>query len=382
MHNLVAICQTNIISMVLMLIVMFSLRKNRSSKDLSDTLFFYLCFAICGSSLIEMITYLLDFTTFTGAKSVNRVANVAMFIVNTVSPYIWALYVHNKIFNNKKTLLRVAKILFILFAGMIILSIANLFTDVFFTITEENSYQRASFYIVSIVIHYVFLLYSVVLIFTQRKAISSTIYLPLLGFMVLPLIGTLLQFFLFGQSLLWISTGISMIIIYNCVQSDYANTDYLTRIFNRKHLDKYIAKECNKKRERNLVGLMIDLNDFKKINDDFGHLEGDLALENCVFVLKEVLGYKRYLARYAGDEFISLFEVDSKDEVESIINLIHTELNRYNGVAQKEYCISVSIGYAIYNDSAMHSPTEFIKVIDSAMYKEKRRYKRSLAKGK
>lgn len=379
MHNLVAICQTNIISMVLMLIVMFSLRKNKASKNLSDKLFFYICFAIFGSSLIEMITYLLDFTTFRGAKSVNRVANVAMFIVNTVSPYLWALYVHYKIFNSKKKLFRIAKILFIPFAGMIILSFANLFTDVFFSITENNSYQRGSFYFASIVIHYLYLLYSIVLIFSQRKVISSAIYLPLLCFMILPVIGTVLQFVLFGQSLLWISTAISMVIIYNCVQSDYANTDYLTRVFNRKHLDKYITRECTKKRECTLAGLMIDLNDFKRINDDFGHVEGDAALQDCVYVLKEVLGYKRYLARYAGDEFISLFEVDSKEEVEQIIKHIYSELNRFNAVSRKDYTVSVSVGYALFNNDSDISATKFIKEMDAAMYKEKRRFKKSLS---
>ncbi len=374
MHNLVVICQTNIISMLLMLVIMVSIRKNMVSFNLSDILFFYLCFAICMSSFVEMLTYLLDYRTFSGAIMVNRIINVLSLIVNTFSPYLWALYVHYKIFNNKKMLVKTAKILFLPFIIMVALCFANLFTDIFFLITNENVYQRADFYVLAIIIHYCFLLYSVVIIIRQRKSISSTIAIPLLGFLILPLIGTLLQYFVFGQSLLWISCGFSMIIIYNYVQNNYANIDFLTKIYNRNHLEKYLIVKCNKKRENWLVGLMIDLNDFKKINDTFGHIEGDIALLNCANILKDTLGYERYVARFAGDEFIALFDVNSETEISTIISDIHNAFTIHNEQSEKEYTLSLSIGYALYEDS--QSPVEFIKKMDSSMYKEKRLQKK------
>ncbi len=374
MHNLVVICQTNIISMVLMIVVMISIRKNKVFLSLSDILFFYLCFSICMSSLIEMIVYLLDYKTFFGAVALNRIMNVVSLIVNTFSPYLWALYVHYKIYNSKKMLIKTAKILFFPFTVMVVLCLANLFTDIFFSITSENVYQRADFYVLAIVIHYCYLLYSVVIIIRQRKIITSALAIPLLGFLILPIIGTLLQYFVYGQSLLWISCGISMIIIYNYVQNNYACIDFLTKIYNRHHLEKYLIAKCNKKREGVLVGLMIDLNDFKKINDTFGHVEGDIALLNCANILKDTLGYERYVSRFAGDEFIALFEVNSETEIPTIISDIHNAFTIYNTQSEKEYSLSLSIGYALYENS--QSSVEFIKKMDSAMYKEKKHLKK------
>lgn len=376
MHNLVAILQTNIVGMILMIITICGILKNVSWQRLSDKLFLCLTVAVFFSCFFEIMSYVFDFRTFPGAILTNRIANVLLFIVNPITAYLWALYVYYKIFNDTKKLLFVAKVISIPLIIVVIASFANLFVDIFFTISDENVYQRTDLYIVATLLNAFYLMYAVVIIFLQRKNINKSLALPLLSFMILPTVGILFQFFFYGQSVLWVSIAISTVIVYNYVQNDYSNIDWLTRVYNRKHLDQHIKAQCKKKASTKLVGLLMDLNDFKQINDEYGHIEGDFALQKTVALLKKVLGYKRYLARFAGDEFVALFEVTSEYEISSIIQEIHQTFEQYNATSEKRYSITLSIGFAINNREESNGNL-FLKAMDESMYKEKKRYRDS-----
>lgn len=80
-------------------------------------------------------------------------------------------------------------------------------------------------------------------------------------------------------------------------------TDCLTGLYNRVYLEFLHKRACNKKNCW-ISGIMIDLNGFKQINDNYGHSEGDLAL--CIFadLLRKSFSEYGVVTRYAGDEFV------------------------------------------------------------------------------
>ena len=369
MYNLTAVYQTNIIAMVLMLIIMLNMKKNVSLRSLSDKLFFALALAIFVGSCFEITGYAFDFQTYTGAKTLNRVFNALLFIISPFSAYIWALYTHYIVFNDKKNLYRVAKIITIPILIIMVLGIANMYVDIFFTITEANEYKRGDFFFVATLLNIFYLVYATFLIITQKDNISKTTYIPMICFMILPLSGFFLQVFFYGQSLMWIGNATGILIVYNSVQNNYTNKDWLTRVYNRRHFDYYLGTKCKQKKSKKLAGMMMDLNGFKQINDTYGHLEGDFALQKTAQILKDALGYKRYLARYAGDEFISIFEIDNASEILSTIDFIQKDFQSFNRTSGKDYNITLSIGYTILNDG--QTPVDFIKVMDANMYKDK-----------
>ena len=86
------------------------------------------------------------------------------------------------------------------------------------------------------------------------------------------------------------------------------STDPLTKLNNRGQLHRYVSQEGNLRMEdRDTYIVMIDINDFKKINDTYGHWEGDSALVLLSGSITKVIRKRSmpiFLARYGGDEFI------------------------------------------------------------------------------
>ena len=123
---------------------------------------------------------------------------------------------------------------------------------------------------------------------------------------------------------------------------------------------------------RQLYLMMMDMDEFKKINDQHGHVEGDEALVQIADVLKRVAGGRDcFLARYGGDEFILVCEMASPGEAEDFCREIQDALSEENAREDAPYRLSLSIGYAAYTGDITSIP-DFIKAADRELYKVKK----------
>ncbi|WGS65696.1 GGDEF domain-containing protein [Marinitoga aeolica] len=105
-----------------------------------------------------------------------------------------------------------------------------------------------------------------------------------------------------------------------------SETDYLTGLYNSSKLNKDLQMY---EREKNLISLaFIDLDNFKKINDKYGHLKGDSLLKEFSNILKNSIRSNDKAYRYGGDEFIIIFEGINKFEARNIIKRIKKNLTR------------------------------------------------------
>lgn len=115
--------------------------------------------------------------------------------------------------------------------------------------------------------------------------------------------------------------------------------------------------------------MLLDIDDFKNINDKYGHNEGDLALIQVANLLRDSVGHLDFIARYGGDEFCIIFDGDNAAMVETKID---QNLLEYNRNSKKPYTLKLSMGCALY-DSAVHKKMEdFLREIDQEMYKKKK----------
>jgi two-component system, cell cycle response regulator len=144
-------------------------------------------------------------------------------------------------------------------------------------------------------------------------------------------------------------------------------TDDLTGLFNHRHFFKTLEAELVrlKRQKTSLSLLMFDLDNFKKYNDLYGHLEGDKVLKKIGEIVKHSIrsnvdsGY-----RYGGDEFTVLLIGASADRARTIAERIRSSIER-----TKSHHITVSIGLSEYRD---HFDLEgFVKSADDAMYRAK-----------
>ncbi len=161
--------------------------------------------------------------------------------------------------------------------------------------------------------------------------------------------------------------------------SDLAYIDDLTELYNRRYLKLTLSSEIQKvkKAGKKLSLFMIDYDDFKNINDTYGHLIGDKLLVAISDILKKGIGEESMLARYAGDEFtIVLPGKQLKESLKIANNLLRlaSECDLKLKDNKRLSNITLSIGVAVYPDDASGAE-ELLDKADQALYSSKRKGK-------
>lgn len=156
-----------------------------------------------------------------------------------------------------------------------------------------------------------------------------------------------------------------------------AHFDVLTSCYSRGYglslLEQQI-KTANRKKTPILL-LYLDVDDFKYINDIFGHKEGDKVLKEVVQLFKSTLREIDIICRIGGDEFLLIFPDSSLDDASLIKERLSKNLEKLNQSLNKSYKISFSIGLSVYDPSNPLSIEELIRIADENMYEEKKKKK-------
>ena len=153
-----------------------------------------------------------------------------------------------------------------------------------------------------------------------------------------------------------------------------ANTDFLTGLSNRHHFQTQVKLEFERsdRYERSLSCLLLDIDDFKKINDEFGHCAGDQVLQRLGQLFGKHLRSSDLKCRYGGEEFVVILpEADSEvaaTVAEKMRRLIAKETFEFRTPIQ----ISASIGMATSQRRNFASAEELIRAADLAMLQAKR----------
>jgi diguanylate cyclase (GGDEF)-like protein/PAS domain S-box-containing protein len=154
---------------------------------------------------------------------------------------------------------------------------------------------------------------------------------------------------------------------------DSSLKDELTGLFNRRGLLKQAAPyfDFARRQRESLLLLFIDLDGMKKINDEFGHNEGDNALINTAAILNRCFRSNDIIARLGGDEFTVLVTDLNADKDEAIARL-NENLKAYNASETRGHKLAFSIGVATLEPERMTCFEELLEQADQAMYEQKR----------
>lgn len=231
---------------------------------------------------------------------------------------------------------------------------------------------------VAVAVAMLLLLAADILIVVNKKKIDKKYYDALLFFTVPPFICVILQSMIYGISLIYNGVVISVLVVYFNIQNRSIDTDYLTGIGNRKKLDSYLKKKiysCTK--ENTFSSILVDIDNFKSINDTFGHTVGDDALDITVKIIKSCLRKSDFIARFGGDEFFIVLDISNSRDLNAMIKRIEKSVKDFNKTGSKPYNLEFSMGYAVYDLNVHMGFKEFIKHIDSIMYENKRLNKKN-----
>lgn len=193
----------------------------------------------------------------------------------------------------------------------------------------------------------------------------------LIFFSILPVIGIELQNI--NQQLRTASACVSIAILYVYVgmQNKHVITDGLTGVNNRREFDAYLERRSRQQTQTDWGLLMIDVDDFKIINDEIGHKEGDDALWNVADILRRVFKTDEvFIARYGGDEFVVCGEWDGRACINEIEQRILQKVEEFNGEKRHGYKLSLSVGGALWSESG-GSCVAMLEAADRKMYEVK-----------
>lgn len=150
-----------------------------------------------------------------------------------------------------------------------------------------------------------------------------------------------------------------------------ANTDSLTRLHNHSYFKEVLADLLKNGKGLKLSLALIDIDDFKKYNDCYGHLAGDDLLKNIGTLLKEgCMEQGFFVARYGGEEFVIIMENVEEKAALAFLNTLRKQVNDsyYDGVEIFPHqCLSFSCGVVEY-DQGIYNSAELIGKADQAMY--------------
>lgn len=292
-----------------------------------------------------------------------------LFLGNVMIGYLWAKFimVHMNIpFSDiRRNIYRTIGLI------SIVLLVINIFYPLVFSVSDGR-YQRGFAYIIFLIFAAFYILDSLYLYVKRVKKNGSLKLFPVHIFLIPVILGVVIQAFFVEIAITWTSIAISVAGIMTALKNEIIFTDCLTGLYNREYLEFLHKRACNKK-DCWVSGIMIDLNGFKQINDNYGHAEGDLAL--CIVADLLLKSFSEYgvVTRYAGDEFVIMLNTTDDQLIQKIIKSAKKNFVTENEKNDKPYQLSASMGYAITNLSN-ETIDDFMNRIDEQMYQDKMKY--------
>ena len=212
---------------------------------------------------------------------------------------------------------------------------------------------------------------------TDGKRVKN-VNLYLVIFPIGMIVVSIIQSLFFGVSIIWVCCMLLCASIYINIQNGQIQTDHLTGLYNRRRLDQYLQRRTKARYTGQLMfAIMMDLDEFKSINDNYGHIEGDRALIRIAEILRRACGGNDdFIARMGGDEFIVVGERAELWELEQLICDIQAHVYEYNMNRRSNYSLSFSMGYSLFGES--DTADSFLAAADNAMYRNKHDRKTAL----
>ncbi len=185
-------------------------------------------------------------------------------------------------------------------------------------------------------------------------------------------IGVVMQISNLHQKTSWLTISITSMFFYMYYNELIQNIDGMTGLLNQKSFHSYIESEANENKKCIIV--IMDVNDFKYINDNYGHHFGDEILKDISCILKESYQDVGFCYRMGGDEFAVIVKKDF-EEIEQINQGFINNLQKKREV--KAELPHVSWGYSVYDpkNKREHSLQDTKKEADVKMYLEKKKFK-------
>ena len=368
--NLTAILITDSVGICLLLVLMFTKGWYMPTRKKESRLLFLLMLATLINCAADAFASVFDGTPGLAIKAVLMIGNSYLYLFNLI---VGIGIIHLIVSHIGKQIPKLQELFFIVIGTVEILLLAiNFFTPLVFSLDDNNVYSRESLYIIFIIAGFLLIFYGYIYYFVSKIKNPSLGYFPAWQFLMPILLAVVVQMKVYGISLQPVSFAIAFAGLVTCLQNESIYIDKLTGVNNRYELD-MIRKSFLHRRPEKMAALMLDLNGFKQINDNFSHEEGDKALIAFADILVKTIRNEGRVIRFAGDEFVIIMRKFKGDSIEPYKEKIMKAVDDYNKTSGKPYKLSCAVGGTILEYHGQEI-SDLMSTIDHLMYKDKNNY--------
>ena len=177
-------------------------------------------------------------------------------------------------------------------------------------------------------------------------------------------------------TVVWLTTVFMLLIIFINIQNSQIFTDELTGLYNRRQTVAYLQSLLQPSiRERPVCLAILDVDNFKQINDRYGHLAGDRALRVLAGALQRECDRDTFISRYGGDEFIIITRQCDAAVTADLLRRVDRNLLEYCRKENLPYALSISAGVAVRGGD-IQTIDALYAAADAELYRQKARMSR------
>ena len=367
--------QIFVVTILLLGIMLWYALGQGGKRQAQDSLFVALLLCALSMVVFDFSIDLLVGRVFPGSHILLKFSVFSLYMGNPILSGLYLLYLDQLRRRWIRIPYRIGAIAFAPSVIACLLCLLNLFNGMIFTIDTDNLYHRGPFFYCITLIAYGALTLSLAYLLWHRKSFRNMSFFLLLLFPFLLLIGSLLHLKFYGLKVAGISMVLALLVFYLHMQNSQVNRDHLTLLYNRSLSEQYLCHLIHhRNKAKALGGILMDINNFKQINDWYGHDLGDASLRHLSRLLVDSFKGSWVVARYGGDEFLLFRDGLVQQDLQKELAHFSEQLALFNASKVLPLPLSVSIGSALYGASDATDGHSFIKVLDTLMYRDKRRY--------
>lgn len=366
--------ETNLFCVAVLVVMLIALRTSLSRLTNQTILTHVFVMLIC-MLVLDTLKLLLNGVYFTGSNLLTCTLSSAFHVITVLLYFQWLRFVG---YNMQLRFWRDRRLM-TLIALPGVFAIALVAGSIKFgwvwNVDENNLLSRGPYYPVYITCCGIYMVFACILaghrIPLKRYFSDRVLYTSLAMFGLFPLIGLSFEQTPDSAPYSVYAMVLSVLLVFMEMQTRMISTDPLTKLNNKNQLNSFLDSKIGQYTENRKVYLFVlDLDKFKRINDTYGHAEGDSALNMVADVLKRVCGPMGcFISRFGGDEFNLVAFLASDAEAEFLCKAVKDDLART--AASLPYSLSVSIGYAASRGRS-ETVVDLFSRADEALFAEKK----------
>ncbi|MGI6359506.1 MAG: GGDEF domain-containing protein [Acholeplasmatales bacterium] len=342
----------NSIGLLVLIVYMLSRVELKKERHLSGKIFDGMVWITFFALIAETVTFLIDGKPGAMIHFLQYITNAYLFLASSGVGILWVLFVDIRIFRSIPRIKKWLKILLIPYSILVALIILDSFgLGLIFSVDENNVYIRGQLVSLSFIYVFISFFISLILAFLAVKRNGHIRFFPVHYFVIPSFLGTIVQGLYYGLSVGWLCTSVALLFIQLHIATQNAYEDELSGLYTRKYFGWMVEKLTSSKKNTFIGAVMLDIDQFKLINDKFGHSVGDDAIRNIGWILANINTDNTIAFRVGGDEFIVLHIGGTEADIKQLRSTINERLEEFNKTSGKPYSLSVSMGHSTCQNS-------------------------------